>query len=160
MILGAMLLAGMAADPAAPSAQGCAVIEAAYTVATGSDRRLHPVDLRPAEHALDLSGFGERYIARMPLRQDEFAMLKAREALYPSAQFQPRCTWTSKAKPQVEYGETMAVAVTNPIFSERGQLALVEVSFYGNGLWGHGELCVVRRTAARWTAECLRSWIA
>ena len=147
-------------SPDVTAAETCKVLEAAYTVASGSKVPAYPTDVRPLSHPLELRKFVPDYKARMPLDRREFDDLASREDAYKVAEFQPRCVPTASPSPRKDdEGHDQFVSFTNPIFSTDGALALVEVSFREKVRFGYGMLCVVRRAKGGWTARCLQSWI-
>jgi hypothetical protein len=144
----------------ATAAETCKVLEAAYTVASGSKVPAYPTDVRPMSHPLELRKFVPEYKARMPLDRREFDDLASREDAYKVAEFQPRCVPAASPSPRKDdEGHDQFVSFTDPIFSTAGALALVEVSFREKVRFGYGMLCVVRRAKGGWTARCLQSWI-
>lgn len=146
-----------AAGPASPNA--CPVLEAAYTAAISSRRPAAPVDVRPSSRSLELERFVPDYVTRMALEPGEFEDLVSRDHSGEGTPFQPDCRWDGAPTPAPHEHE-MWVSFTHPLFSTDGRLALVEVSFFESGGWGFGQMCIVRRSDAGWSARCLESWIS
>lgn len=138
----------------------CAVIETAYAATAASAMPPVATAIVPARGALELQHFVPSYVAAMALKPGEFDDLKAQAARNPGPGFVPDCAWANAGPVPKEDGVAMKVAFTRPVFSSDARLALVEVSFFSDGWWGHGELCMVRRLDGAWRARCLRSWIS
>jgi hypothetical protein len=96
----------------------------------------------------------------MAMSAAEFDELVTQEGLYNFDNFRPACDWKGKKGPMTddERHHTF-VTFTSPIFSRSGSLALVEVSFREEGIFGYGLLCTARLSHTTWTAHCLQSWI-
>jgi len=105
----------------------------------------------------DLDDFVPDYRAEMAVSPQEFADLASRQHHYSVARFKPNCDWVGTAIPAENEITTEAYGTfTNPVFSTKGDLALVEVSF---GTF-YGVNCAVRSSGGTWRADCLRSWIS
>lgn len=140
----------------------CAVLQAAYTAAIRRDALAFPPDVRSSPRRLEsLQKFVPDYRERMPMSAGEFDEFVTQEDFYNFDNFRPACEWKGKAGPTTDNeGHHTFVTFTSPIFSSKGNLALAEVSFREDGIFGYGLLCTARLSHTTWTARCLQSWIS
>jgi hypothetical protein len=146
----------------------CDVVQASFVTLTKSQDPVYPRDIEPSSGStmlegiqtssgsIMLKGIGSSPLAKMELREDEVSK-------YSRDHFLPECDWKGNAQPMA-FGSTV-VKFSNPIFSSNSQLAVTNVSFvpssrYGpNVVGGQGHICVLRRVASGWLAQCLTTWI-
>lgn len=97
----------------------------------------------------------------MALSAEEFDEITGQEESYSFENFKPFCKWKGKAGLTTDHeGHLRFVTFTSPIFSRNGNLALVEVSFREEGIFGYGLMCTARLSHTTWTAHCVESWIS
>lgn len=145
----------------ATAPQTCAVLQAAYTAASRHETLIYPRDVRSETRAMDLGKWVPEYRAKLALSAREFDELLGLEIQYRVPAFKPVCTWQGNPGPSVDdEGHATFVTFTSPIFSNSGQLAIVEVSFREEGIFGYGMICVVRQRHGGWDSQCQNSWIS
>ncbi len=144
----------------ASASRTCAVIQAAYTAATGQRILSFPKDVRPSPRRLEaLKDFVPEYRKSMSISEDEFDDLTKQQEKYNFPGFAPFCEWKGKPGPTSDaLGNKTHVTFTSPIFSTAGNVALVEVSFRNEGVYGYGMLCTSRLSHRTWSSHCLKSW--
>lgn len=153
----------------------CDMVQASFVTLTKSQDPVYPRDIEPSSGStmlegiqtssgsIMLKGIGSSPLAKMELREDEVSDLISQQAKYSRDHFLPECDWKGNAQPMA-FGSTV-VKFSNPIFSSNSQLAVTNVSFvpssrYGpNVVGGQGHICVLRRVASGWLAQCLTTWI-
>lgn len=136
------------------------MLEAAFMAASHSAQGVVPGDVRASARRHELRRFVPEYISRMALAPGEFEDLEAREGPGAAGGYIPRCGWPEVPAADRRDPRANWVEFTEPVFSTDGMLALAEISFVGNSIWGHGELCIMRRSDTGWSARCLESWVS
>jgi hypothetical protein len=163
------LVPSIASARQADADMACVVLEAAYARAIGSDGPAYPADIRPSWRTIDLAKwtpqFKERFaFTRLALNAAEFDDLAAHEQTYAIPDYRPSCApAVGPSRKEDAQGHRQFVSFTAPVFSSDLALAIVEVSFQEEGIFGYGMVCTVRNAAggqAKWTARCLDSWVS
>ncbi|GGB21818.1 hypothetical protein GCM10011380_09240 [Sphingomonas metalli] len=138
----------------------CAVLQAAYTAASGAKTLAYPPVVLMEDRRLHPEGFVTSYPAELPLSRHGFDDLVAEAKRYDFPNFKPACAWQGSPGPRVDgEGTPTFVSFTSPIFSSDGRLAILQVSFRIQGWGGHGEICVVRQHRRGWRARCRAGWM-
>lgn len=148
----------------------CPVIARLFATASvpatgGVARDLLPKDVAPSSagpgsDAESLAGNLDTYLRGTSLTGPEVADLKRQAARHDFGGYQPDCEGFGKPVAIVEGRQTMTSEFTRPLFSSDGRIAVVAWSLKSGGRWGHGYLCIVRKSGVTWTAVCQNSWIA
>lgn len=165
-----LLAVGAIGQPSAPeqpvttfasAPSTCAVLQAAYTTAVNRTAPAYPPDIRASDRGLIKIGLIEpTYRTRLELTENEATDLSAQQDVYDDKTFKPSCRWSGQIGPNVDdEGHSAFVTFTSPVFSKDRHLALVEVSFGEEGIFGYGFLCTTRFLNHAWSARCLSSWI-
>lgn len=174
-ILGATALALLAigaagTSRAATAPDACPVISKMFATARvsatgGVARDLFPKDLGASttgagSDAESLADNLDVYLRHTSLTVLEIADLKRQAAHHEFGDYRPDCEGFGAPVAIVEGGLVMTSQFTRPLFSSDGKIAVVAWSLRSNGRWGHGQLCVARKTGFTWTAVCQPTWIA
>lgn len=145
----------------ATAPQTCAVLQAAYTAASRHKTLIYPRDVRSDTRVLNLDKWVPKFRAKLAMSAREFEELEGQEIQYRVPAFKPVCNWKGNPYQSVdEYGHATFVTFTSPIFSNSRKLAVVEVSFRDEGIFGYGMICVVRQGRGGWDSQCQNSWIS
>ena len=174
-ILGAAALAVLAIGAAGtsraePASAACPVIAKVFTTASvsatgGVARELLPKDLGVSttgagSDADDLANNLDASLRYTSLTAVEIADLKRQAAHHEFGDYRPDCEGFGQPVAIVEGKQVMTSEFTRPLFSSDGKIAVVAWSLKSGGRWGHGQLCVARKTGVSWSAVCHPTWIA
>jgi len=127
-------------------------------------------DLLPKDLAASSTGAGsdadslahnlDTYLRGASLTALEIADLRRQAAQHEFGGYRPACEGFGQPVAVVEGGQTMTSEFTRPLFSSDGKIAVVAWSLKSGGRWGHGYLCIARKSGVSWTATCRDTWIA
>jgi hypothetical protein len=142
------------------SAQAATVTQAAFMAATKRQELTYPDHIIPWRPMQRLERFLPSYVALMGLDAGELSDLIEQQDKFRDEHFVPACQWKGVPVPVASGSPAMRVGFSRPIFSSDSKLAVIEVSFRSQGVFGYGVICVMRRADADWVGRCTNSWIA
>jgi len=146
-----------AASRAETTPEICAAIASAFGKLDGNYRKditsTNPYD------ELNLDHWFSGRVAQLGLSAGEFEDLKQNARKQADKSFKPSCHWRGKPV-EIKEPEIMWSSFSKPVLSSDGQLALFSWSLKSFGRWGHGQLCLARKTGEDWAAKCIPGWIA
>ncbi len=153
-----------AASPACPVIARI-VATASLSATGGVERELIPKAVGSSStssgsDADSLANNLDAYLKGTSLTAFEIEDLKRQAAGHDFGGYKPECEGFAKSVAIVEGGQTMTSEFTRPLFSSNGTIAVVAWSLKSGGRWGHGQLCVARKSGLTWTATCYPTWIA
>jgi len=150
-----LLLAAASRAETAPEI--CAAIASAFGKLDGS----YPKNITSAKSydELNLDHWVPGTAAALGLSAGEFEDLKQNARKQTDKGFEPSCHWRGKPV-EIKEPEIMWSSFSRPVLSSDGQLALFSWSLETFGRWGHGDVCLARRTGAGWAATCIPGWIS
>jgi hypothetical protein len=163
-------VAGASPAAAAPAPAACPVIAKIFATASvsatgGVASALLPKDVGAAptgsgSDVHNLTNNLDAYLRGTSLTAFEIADLKRQAAHHDFGGYRPDCEGFGKPVAIVEGVQLMTSEFTRPLFSSDGKIAVVAWSLKSGGRWGHGQLCVARKSGVTWTAVCQPTWIA
>lgn len=113
--------------------------------------------VRPPSADMKAMNWRDLHARALGLSMSELQAMQKLAAKRTATGFRPRCSWAAEAP--AKFSTIPAFALTNPLFSSDGRLALVQVSqVFNRKQWSIGFLCAMRKSSEGWTGACVNSY--